>query len=313
MSKRKVDAAALSDEAIIEAHNYCDNSIRKRRLDLDGLIREKHALEDEIDAREDEIGDIIECRGGYVEELHYRGINLEDVRHNEEEGYFEEEEESSQQQQAPRGDDQEHMVADDVIASEPSGDDVEQEGSTRSSHISTDYSIDSSINNDDNDNHSVKSNVTSDNDLDDHFMGGLDESAFLDRVMDRVVKQEEAGHNDMLDHDWHQFSEVAQRVPMKPGDRQAVHWLAKQLGLFSGHYDSIESFMVRLNNTVDVFLLELLLEDEVWSAKMVSGETNYSDEFAVEVKSAVKDRLKFCKENPIDERLVDGFRRQIVF
>lgn len=34
---------------------------------------------------------------------------------------------------------------------------------------------------------------------------------------------------------------------MKPGDRQAVHWHAKQLGTFSGKYESVESFLVRLN------------------------------------------------------------------
>lgn len=118
--------------------------------------------------------------------------------------------------------------------------------------------------------------------------------------------------------DWGSFMAVAQTLTICENVHYAFWFILKELGLFSDLYDDIESFIVRLNNVADKFALETILKDAFWSLlvqlwvaeKFVDKKSDFSFEFAENVKTAIRNRLSNCKQYPVDKSSIDEYHRQ---
>ena len=121
--------------------------------------------------------------------------------------------------------------------------------------------------------------------------------------------------------EWGFLSDVAQVVTIHDDINYAFWYILKELGLFSGMYDSFDTFVKRLNNLADVFVLEVVLRDLFWSILVqlwvaehfVTKRTDFSFEFAETVKTTLRHRLTYCKQHPIDKSNIDGYHRQKIF
>ncbi|CAN0422810.1 unnamed protein product [Ectocarpus sp. 13 AM-2016] len=85
-------------------------------------------------------------------------------------------------------------------------------------------------------------------------------------------------------------------------------------------FPDIDTYMMRLNNIADIFLMECLLKDVVWSTLMqlwvvesIKTGKVFSSEISDMMRKIVSFRLQKCQEKPVEIDNVNQFGRQKMF